>query len=179
VLIDQEGPLGRRALAQSLQINDGIARGLLERLAEQGIVTVGETGVKLSRDGRNRFRKFLRMLAVKKVLNLDTTDLVPGNAAVGVHLSQRYRTDITGLHQRDEAIKAGANGSITIAVKNGRLVVPPDDKDAAELSPKENMRLRKLFKPVDDDLIIIGFATDQHRAMAGALAAVLTMSPKT
>src|SRR5438309_248809 len=53
VLIDQEGPVGRRALAQALQINDGVTRGLLERLAEQGLVEVSEgTGVRLSRQGR-------------------------------------------------------------------------------------------------------------------------------
>lgn len=179
MLIDREGPVGRRALAQSVQINDGIARGLLERLAEQGMVTVGETGVKLSQDGKTRLQNFLRLLSVKKVLDLGKTDLVPGSAAVGIHLAQRYRADITGLPQRDEAVKAGANGSITLAVKNGRLVVPPDDKDAADLSPRENLRLKNLFKPADNDLVIIGFASDQHRAMAGALAAVLSLSSKT
>lgn len=179
LMIDREGPVGRRALAQSLQINDGIARGLLERLAEQGIVTVQESGVKLSEDGRVRLRNFLRELSVKKILGLDKTDLVPGSAAVGIHLIKGYRTDITGIPQRDEAIKAGAHGSITLAVKKGRLVVPPDDKDAADLSPKENSRLKSLFKPADNDLIIIGFASDQHRAMAGALAAVLSLSSKT
>lgn len=179
MLIDREGPMGRRALARSIQINDGIARGLLERLSEQGMVTVGDTGVKLSHDGKKRLRNFLTALAVKKVFDLGKTDLVPGSAAVGIHVAQRYRADITGLLQRDEAVKAGATGSITLAFKNNRLVVPPDDKDAADLSPRENLRLKNLFKPADNDLIIIGFASDPHRAMAGALAAVLSLFSKT
>jgi len=179
LLIDQEGPVGRRALAQALQINDGIARGLLERLAEQGIVAVTETGVRLSEEGKTRLREVLRQMSVKKILTLENSDLVPGMTAVGIHLTRRYEVGMTGIPQRDEAVKAGADGSITIAVKEGRLVVPPDDRDAADLSPKENSRLRRLFKLSDNDLIIIGFAKDERRAMAGALAAVLSLSPKT
>ena len=178
-LIDQEGPVGRRSLAQALRINDGIARGLLERLAEQGMVMVSETGVKLSQEGRTRLRDALRQMAVRKILNLDQTDLVPGRVAVGIHLARRYQAGMTGIAQRDEAVKAGADGSITLAVKNGRLVIPPDNRDAADLSPKENTRLRSVFRLSDNDLIIIGFAKDHRRAMAGALAAVLSLSPQS
>ena len=179
LLIDQEGPVGRRSLALALQINDGIARGLLERLAEQGIVRVTETGAKLSQEGKSRLREVLRTMSIKKILNLDKTELVPGTLAVGIHLAHSYEAGMTGIPQRDEAVKAGADGSITIAVKDGRLVVPPDNRDTADVSPKEHSRLRTLFKPTDNDLIIIGFAKDQRRAMAGALAAVLSLSPKT
>src|SRR6266704_4801414 len=72
VLIDREGPVGRRALAQALQINDGVTRGLLERLAEQGLVEVSEgTGVKLSRQGKETLQKYLKQISVRKIKTLD------------------------------------------------------------------------------------------------------------
>jgi hypothetical protein len=176
VLIDQEGPIGRRVLAQALQINDGVTRGLLERLAEQGLVEVGEgTGVKLSRQGRETLQRYLKQIAVRKIRTLDETELVPGKVSVGIHLAKRYRPGITGLSQRDEAIKAGAEGTLTIAVVNGNLSIPPDNKRVAELSPREDARIRGLFRLSESDLVIIGFGKDANRALSGALAAVLSL----
>jgi hypothetical protein len=176
VLIDREGPVGRRALAQALQINDGVTRGLLERLAEQGFVEVGEgTGVKLSRNGREMLQKYLRQVGVKKITTLDETQLVPGKTSVGLQLSRKYKPGMTGVSQRDEAIKAGADGTITMAVVHGDLLIPPDGKKVEDLSPRDNDRLREIFKLSENDLMIIGFGRDAHRALSGALAAVLSL----
>ena len=176
VLIDQEGPVGRRALAHALQINDGVTRGLLERLAEQGLVEVGEgTGVKLSKQGLETLQRYLKQIAVRKIKILDETELVPGKISVGVHLAKRNRPGITGVSQRDEAIKVGAEGTLTIAVVNGNLSIPPDNKKVVELSPREDARIRELFHPSENDLVIIGFGRDANRALSGALAAVLSL----
>src|SRR5438093_395651 len=179
VLIDEQGPVGRRALAQALQINDGVTRGLLERLAEQGLVEVGEgTGVKLSRQGRETLQRYLRQIAVRRIRKLDETELVPGKVSVGIHLAKRYRPGITGVLQRDEAIKVGAEGTLTIGVVNGKLSIPPDNKKVAELSPREDARIRELFRPSENDLVIIGFGKDANRALSGALAAVLSLEKR-
>ena len=176
VLIDQEGPVGRRALAQALQINDGVTRGLLERLAEQGLVEVSEgTGVRLSSQGGETLQRYLKQIAVRKIKTLDKTELVPGKISVGVHLAKRYKPGITGVLQRDDAIKGCAEGTLTIAVVKGKLSIPPDNKKVAELSPREDARIRELFHPSENDLVIIGFGKDANRALSGALAAVLSL----
>lgn len=175
LLIDREGPLGRRALASALQLNDGVIRGLLERLAESKLVTVTETGVQLSKVGKENLRRLLRQLSIKTIISLEQSDLVPANSAMGVHVSKAYRSGMNGIVQRDEAIKAGAGGSITIAVLGNKLVIPPDNKSIAELAPKDNAMLRSELEPTDKDLIIIGFGNDPGRALAGALAAVLSL----
>lgn len=167
--------MGRRALASALQLNDGVIRGLLERLAESKMVTVTETGVQLSKVGKKGLRKLLRQLSIRNIISLEQSDLVPANSAMGVHVSKMYRPGMTGIVQRDEAIKAGAEGSITIAVLGSKLVIPPDNKSIAELHPKDNARLRNDLEPTDRDLIIIGFGKDPGRALAGALAAVLSL----
>ena len=179
VLIDTEGPVGRRALAQAIQINDGVTRGLLERLAEQGLVEVGEgTGVKLSKHGRETLQSYLRQIAVRKITTLDETELVPGKVSVGVHLGKMYKPGITGLSQRDEAIKVGAEGTLTMAVVNGKLSIPPDNKKVSELSAHDDARIRELFHPSENDLVIIGFGKDANRALSGALAAVLSLEKR-
>jgi hypothetical protein len=175
LLIDREGPLGRRALASALQLNDGVIRGLLERLAESKMVNVTETGVQLSKVGKESLRKLLRQLSIKNFVSLEQSDLVPASSAIAVHVSKAYRPGMTGIVQRDEAIKAGAEGSITVAVLGKKLVIPPDNKSIAELAPKDNANLRSELDPVDKDLIIIGFGKDSGRALAGALAAVLSL----
>ena len=176
VLIDQEGPVGRRALAQALQLNDGVTRGLLERLAEQGQVEVSEgTGAKLSKNGREMLQKYLRQIGVKKITTLDETELVPGKVSVAVQLSRQYRQGMTGVPQRDEAIKAGADGTITMAVVSGNLLIPPDGKKVKDLSPSDNDRLQEVFKLSENDLMVVGFGRDARRALSGALAAVLSL----
>ncbi len=162
-------------MASALQLNDGVVRGLLERLAESKMVTVTETGVQLSKIGKESLRKLLRQLSIKKIVSLEQSDLVLASSAMGVHVSNAYRPGMIGIVQRDEAIKAGAEGSITVTVLGKKLVIPPDNKSIAELAPKENARLRRELEPTDKDLIIIGFAKDPGRALAGALAAVLSL----
>jgi len=178
VLIEREGPLGRRALSHALHIKDGIARGLMERLAESKVVSVTESGVQLSKLGKQSLHKLLRQLSIKKVVPLPESDLVIGSQAMSIHAIGGYRTGMTGITQRDEAIKAGAEGTITVAAIGRKLVIPPDNKTLADLAPKENARLRNEFKPSDKDLVIIGFGKDQSRALAGALAAVLSLQQR-
>ena len=175
VTIDREGPIGRRALAHSLRVKDGVVRGLLERLAESKIAMAAETGVQLSPNGRKSLRKFLRQLSVKKIARLGGSGLIGSSQGVGVLLGGAYRKGMTGVAARDEAIKAGAGGSITIAVFGKKLVIPPDNKNIADLDPKEDARLRSEFNPSDKDLIIIGFGSDLAIAQAGALAAVMSL----
>jgi predicted transcriptional regulator len=178
VVIDQEGPVGRRILAQALGINDGVARGLLERLSDEGLASVDENGASLSQKGKTRLSELLQDLSVKKIQPLDQVELVPGRMAVAIHLANAYRIGMTGILQRDEAVRAGAEGSITFGVREGKLIVPPDGKDAAELSPVDDSRLRQTFSLLENDMIVIGFAKDRYRALAGSLAAVFSLSLK-
>jgi hypothetical protein len=175
VLVEREGPVGRRALSETLELNDGVVRGLLERLADSKMVLVTVKGVQLSKMGKESLQKLLRQLSIKKIISIDKSDLVTAKSVMGVHATKLYRPGMTGIVQRDEAIKAGAEGSITVAVLGKKLVIPSDNKSIAELAPKDNAKLRNELEPTDKDLIIIGFGKDPGSALAGALAAVLSL----
>ncbi len=176
ILIRREGPVGRRVLSHALRINDGVARGLLERLSDHKIITITENGASLSENGEKRLGTELESLSVKSIHELDETDLVPGKHAAGVCLANKYKHGLTGLKERDEAVRAGADGTITLAMLHGRLVMPPDNRDTRETSSTEDDRLRKLFRPLERDLLIIGFADDSRTALVGALAAAIAVS---
>ncbi len=175
VLIEQRAPIGRRLLSEELEIKDGVVRGLLERLAEQDIVRVATIGVELSGKGRKQLREILRELSVKKIVSFESLELAPGSLAVAAQVSQAYGPVLTGVSQRDESIKAGATGAITITAKDGKLRIPPDNKSVAELAPRDNNRFLAAFKPRDKDVIVIGFAEKHARALAGTLAAILSL----
>lgn len=147
----------------------------MERLSQGDIVSVGDAGVQLSKAGKTSLHAFLRRLAIKKIVSLDGSDLIRDKAAMGIHLSGGYKPGMTGIVQRDEAIKAGAEGSITVAVVGRRLVIPPDNKNLADLAPMDNGRFRTEFHLADKDLIIVGFGKDSTNALTGALAAVLSV----
>lgn len=176
ILIRGEGPVGRRMLSQALRINDGVARGLLERLSEKEMIRIAENGASLSETGGKRLDSELGVLGVRSIHDLGETELVPGKRAVGVHLTDRYEMGLNGIRERDEAVRAGADGTITIAMLDGRLVVPPDNKDVSDMTRDEDSRLRKLFGPSEKDVLIIGFAADSRLALVGALAAVLSLA---
>jgi len=78
--------VGRRLLSQALGINDGVARGLLERLSEKDLIRIAENGASLSEAGRKRLDSELGLLGVGSIHELGETELVPGKRAVGVHL---------------------------------------------------------------------------------------------
>lgn len=175
-MIRGEGPVGRRMLSQALRINDGVARGLLERLAEKDLIGIAENGASLSEAGRKRLDSELGLLGVRGIHELGITELVPGKFAVGVHLFGRYEMGLNGIRERDEAVRVGADGTITMAMLDGRLVVPPDNKDVRDMTRNEDSRLSRLFGLSEKDLLIIGFASDSRLALVGALAAVLALA---
>ncbi len=175
LMIDEKAPVGRRILAQELELSDGVVRGLLERLGEQGVIRINNYGAVLTSRGKTRLQQILAQMSIRKILYLDECDLVPGKSATAILLSGKYRPGMTGVPQRDEAVRSGAEGSITIGFRGGRLVLPPDNRDAAEISPGEDRRLRGVFNPSENDLIVIGFGVNKARSLSGALAAVLTI----
>ncbi len=176
ILIHEKAPVGRRILAQELEVSDGTVRGLLERLAEQGIIQVNKSGAVLTGQGASRLRKHLSELNIMKMEFLDGCELVPGKSATAIQLIGKYRPGMTGVPQRDEAVRSGAQGSVIIGFRGGRLVLPPDNREAAEVSPREDKRLREIFDLSENDLIVIGFAGNKPRSLSGALAAVLTIT---
>ena len=166
-VIDSAGPVGRKALAEILQIGEGSTRTILDKMIREGSVENTRRGAVLTERGSKRLAS---MGVVTGPVEIEGLTLGKHNCAVLVKgLADTVKL---GCEQRDEAVRAGAIGATTLVVRNGKIVFPGDDDypDQEMLSP-----LRRLFEVEDGDLVIIGSAFSYEAAEKGAVSAALSM----
>lgn len=166
-VIDTQGPVGRKALADILQIGEGSTRTILDKMIREGSVENTRRGAVLTDRGRKRLET---SGIVTDEIELEGITLGKHNCAVMVrNMADRVKL---GCEQRDEAVRAGAIGATTLVVRNGKIVFPGDSDfpDQESVAP-----LRKLFDLMDGDVIIIGSAFSYEAAEKGAVSAALSL----
>jgi DNA-binding transcriptional regulator LsrR (DeoR family) len=160
---------GRKQLADRIGVGEGSMRTIVDYLREEGFVDIKQTGIKITKKGQEYISKFPLQVYV-----LEVPDLTLGLHSVAVQVKGVSNKIKSGIEQRDQAIKAGAEGATTVVVKGDRLTVPVDfdlDKDRPEVA----QAIRRLFDLSDGDVIIIGTSTDLQKAEEGALAATFEL----
>ncbi len=176
-IIEEEGPIGRYALAEKLRLGEGTVKALLAELSARGLVEPHKgLGCTLTELGKAELQRLLKSWGVKELRLLDPPPLSMGRfevAAVVKGASSRVKL---GLEQRDEAIKVGAKGALTLIYINGRLVIPGVSKPLEEESPSLASFLQSSFKLEEGDAIIICSADDRWIAEEAALASSLTLT---
>ena len=167
-VIDTQGPVGRKALAEALQIGEGSTRTILDKMIREGSVENTRRGAVLTERGRKR----LETSGVEThSVELDGITLGKHNCAVlAKGMADRIKL---GCEQRDEAVRAGATGATTLVARDGKVVFPGDDNfpDQESVAP-----LKRLFELEDGDAIIIGSAFSYEAAEKGAVTAALAIS---
>jgi predicted transcriptional regulator len=165
--IGSQGP-GRKQLAESLQLGEGVVRTLLRRLTEAGYVSSSRSGTALTKEGERLLSELGRVMPGRPVPNNDLTVagcnymvLVRG----GAHMV-RY-----GVEQRDAALLAGARGATTLLLHGGELHAPSLESRA----DPELTRLIMELEPVDGDAAVIGSADAALGAEVGAYSAAYTL----
>jgi hypothetical protein len=166
-VIETQGPVGRKALAEALQIGEGSTRTILDKMIREGSVENTRRGAVLTERGRKR----LETSGVEtQPIELDGVTLGKQNCAVLIKgMADRIKL---GCEQRDEAVRAGATGATTLVVRDGKVVFPGDDNfpDQERVTP-----LKKSFELEDGDVIIIGSAFSYEVAEKGAVSAALAI----
>ncbi|MBI0584122.1 MAG: DUF4443 domain-containing protein [Methanomassiliicoccus sp.] len=160
---------GRKQVADRIGVGEGSMRTILDHLREEGLVDIKQTGIKISKKGQEFIGQFPLQVYV-----LDAPDITLGQCSVAVQVKGAASRIGSGMEQRDQAIKAGADGATTIVVKGEKLTVPVDydlDTDRPEIAGA----IRRLFDLTDGDVIIIGTSADLQQAEEGALAAALAL----
>lgn len=160
---------GRKQLADRIGVGEGSMRTIVDYLREEGLIDVKQTGIRISKKGQD----FISRLPLQ-VYVLDVPDITLGQRSVAVQVKGAASKIDSGMKQRDQAIKAGAEGATTIIVRGDRLTVPVDydlDKDRPEVAAA----IRRLFDLADDDVIIVGTSEELQRAEEGAMAAALDL----
>lgn len=166
-VVAKEGPIGRKALADLLQIGEGSTRTILDKMMREGSVESSRLGITITDRG---LRKLDNSGIEARQVELSDLTLGKFNCAVLIKgIAERVRL---GCEQRDEAVRAGAVGATTLVVSGGRIVFPGDEE-----FPEQNLvaPLRNYFRMDDGDVIVIGSAFSYDAAEKGAVTAALSL----
>jgi DNA-binding PadR family transcriptional regulator len=165
-LIAEHKTIGRKQLAKKLGVGEGSMRTILNQLKKQSLITSSRGGHTLTAKGRRSLGKPLEYVQV------DASDLTVGEVDVATIVRRAATKVKRGIEQRDEAIKAGADGATVLIFKAGKLQFPDG---FAKADTKKVEKLIEALRPRDGDVIIIGTGRDAATAEAGARAAARTL----
>lgn len=168
--IARHGRVGRKQIVKGLGIGEGSVRTILNQLKERELITSSRGGHALTVKGRRLLSRLLRYVKV------DVDDLTVGKVNVATVVRRAASRIKRGIEQRDEAIKAGADGATVLIFKGGKLRFPDG---FAEVSGDKALVLTKALRPKEGDVVVIGSASDAVRAEAGARAVVRTLRTRT
>lgn len=165
-VISSHGPIGRKALSQTLGIGEGSMRTILDKMIREGSVENTKKGAELTERGRKVFRNSGISAAPVRLEGLtvsshDCACLVKGMAD----------SISTGYEQRDDATRSGAVGATTFIARGGKLLFP----DLTEPDQDKLLPLRYVFDIEDGDAVIVGTAYSYEAAEKGAVTAGLAL----
>ena len=147
--LDNKSSIGRKKLAEVLGIGEGSTRTVISILQEQGLITIGKSGILLTNKGME-FRKKTHMDIVR---DIGASDLTIGEKDVAVRVPKMANTVKFGCEERDTAIKSGATGATTLIYSGGKLMFPGSDYPVDKVLQD---RIKAKLPLKNDDVIIIG-----------------------
>jgi DNA-binding PadR family transcriptional regulator len=165
-LIAEHKTIGRKQLAKKLGVGEGSMRTILNQLKKQSLITSSRGGHALTAKGRHALGKPLEFV------QLDVGDLTVGEVDVATIIRGAATKVKRGIEQRDEAIKAGADGATVLVFKAGKLRFPDGFTRVEKGFAKS---LIEIFTPCEGDVIIIGTARGLTKAEEGAKAAAQSL----
>ncbi|MDD1766964.1 MAG: DUF2111 domain-containing protein [Methanomassiliicoccales archaeon] len=170
-IIDEDGPIGRKALSSALKVGEGSTRTILDRMIREGSAENTNRGAILTERGKEK-------LSDSGILidEVDLDGLTVGRYDCAVLVRGTAQKVRLGCEQRDEAVRGGATGATTLVCRKGKLLFPGDEKypDQKLVAP-----LRGVFAVEEDDVVIIGSAFTREAAEKGAVSAALAMNEQS
>jgi hypothetical protein len=168
-LVSENKRVGRKRLGGMMGLGEGTCRGVLRELNERGLIRINKAGISLSRRGRAMMSG---LPAVHGELGLGPLAL--SDCAHGVAIRDHARFVKSGIEQRDAAMVAGAVGATALVFDRGALRFPDGRKLEDDYAPDAAL-LAHLFKPMEGDVIVVGYGRDGVSAESGAFAAACTL----
>jgi len=172
------GPIGRYRLKEMLGLSDreGVVKRMLSDLQRSGYVSSGRPGSKLTVKGEKFLKQRLNAYSIADVKDLSLQPLETGPTSFIVHLRGRAEAIISGMNERDAAVRAGALGATVLTFKNGMLSVPTVYHNLSSKYPDLAKRIYESFSLADGDALIVASAENQWRALEGVLAAAKALA---
>jgi len=172
----KEGVVGRVRLSKMLSLGEGTTRTLLSRMKSMGLVEESKRGCSLTPFGQEVAEALASKIA--GVAEVSVEELGLEGKGVGV-LVRGAAAKACAVELRDEAVRKGARGLITIALRDSKLVMPMVEEDVEAKWPRTARSIIDVFKPSDGDVVLIGVADDTSKAERGALMAAWSLAFKS
>jgi predicted transcriptional regulator len=176
IMIKHSGGMGRYRISEEMEIPDGTIRGVLKKLSETGILKATPRGCELTDLGEKMLMEYLIELGIDRIELYEGDEfslIAPGEAKVLVILRSGAEKVTNGLMQRDEAVRAGADGATIIVKRMGRMLIP-----GVDISRELNEQLRKLeemYGVGEGGVAIFCWGKNLAKALKGALKAATTL----
>lgn len=115
-IIEKDGPVGRKELAEALNLGEGTVRTILNRMKDDGAIACSRIGAVLTDQGQRR----IDSLGIKSnPIEIEGFTIDEYNYLVIVKGMASQVKD--GCQQRDDAVKAGASGATTLIKRAGKI----------------------------------------------------------
>jgi predicted transcriptional regulator len=168
-----EKPIGRGKLAEELKVGQGAVRTIIKRLKNAGLLSTSKMGCRLTSKGAKLWDEYRKIFSEK--VEIERNKLIHASYNFAILARNCGNKIKSGIEQRDAAVKVGAKGAAAIIFKEGRFIIPSVSIDAAKDFPNLTEHLIKIFKPKENDVIVIGGADTPQVAEYGAMAATWTL----
>ncbi|HIH20658.1 TPA: hypothetical protein HA244_05305 [Candidatus Micrarchaeota archaeon] len=169
-LVGTKKLVGRREIADSLDLGEGTARSIAAFLAECGLAKKIQGGCMLSETGSRLFGKLrLLVLSARQLTPMFSTLDRPSfclQCSLGVEPSVS-----SSVAARDAAVKAGSEGVVSLYFKRKQFVFLGTGDSIAG---KDAKVISSAFAPSEGELFILSFARKPLDRERGAWAAFLS-----
>ena len=173
LLVGDETPIGRISLSQKLGLGEGTTQNIITRLMRASIVDNSRRGCVLTQSGKTLYGLLRHKLST--VIEFDAEQLALGKTNAAIMVRASGKNVKRGIEQRDAALRAGAEGAVTILVQNREYVMPAEPEETLTSLDPLVLKLESCFHPRDNDVLIIAGAQERNLAHFGAMAAAFTL----
>lgn len=165
--------VGRLGLSERLSLGEGATRTLIDRLLEARLIEISKRGCELTATGFSILKYLSSKLGPKA--KVPRSSITVGPHDFGILVRKAANKVGSGIKQRDAAVRAGANGAVTLVFRGNQLLMPPSDDSRIRESPDIVEQIIESLRPRENDVIIIAGADTERLAEDGARAAAWTL----
>ncbi|RLF10045.1 MAG: hypothetical protein DRJ98_07015 [Thermoprotei archaeon] len=177
-VVEEEGPIGRYALVEKVRLGEGIVKALLASLTAKGLLRPHRgKGCTLTEVGKEELSHLLSEWGVVSIKLLEGSWLSLGKYEVAVQIRGAAGKVRLGIEQRDEAVKVGAKGALTLTCSGEKLLIPGVNEALEKTNPMLAKKLSSIFNLKDEDVVLICSADDRWLAEEAALAISFKLRP--
>ena len=165
--------VGRIGLSGRLGLGEGATRTLIDRLLEARLVKISKRGCELTGTGLSIMKHLNSKLGAKA--RVSRSPITVGPYDFGILVRKAANKVSNAIEQRDAAVRAGANGAVTLVFRNGQLLMPSADGSKIRQSTDVVKQVVKNLRPGENDVIVIAGGDTERLAEDGAWAAAWTL----